>query len=107
MVKANLDDQESLKAVMEGAYAVFAVTNFFESNDPEKETQQVCGEGSCQSLVSETIIIPDSVRKKLLRHLQISSVSYRAASIIIRNTGRDSLGDFYSPWLWIATEAGG
>ena len=82
MVKANLDDQESLKAVMEGAYAVFAVTNFFESNDPEKETQQVCGEGSCQSLVSETIIIPHSVRKTfklhLLRHLQTSSVSYRA-----------------------------
>ena len=41
MVKADLDDQESLKKAIEGAYGVFAVTNYFESKDAEKETQQV------------------------------------------------------------------
>ncbi|UCH65454.1 MAG: NmrA/HSCARG family protein [Ignavibacterium sp.] len=40
VVAADLDDYESLKKAFEGAYGVFAVTNFWEHFSPEKETAQ-------------------------------------------------------------------
>lgn len=38
--QATLDDKDSLKKVLEGAYAVFAVTNFWEHMDAEREKKQ-------------------------------------------------------------------
>lgn len=40
MVKADLDDPASLEAAFAGAYAVYAVTNFWEHLKPEKEVEQ-------------------------------------------------------------------
>jgi uncharacterized protein YbjT (DUF2867 family) len=40
VVKANIDDAESLKKAFAGAYGVFAVTNFWEHFSGEKEKQQ-------------------------------------------------------------------
>jgi uncharacterized protein YbjT (DUF2867 family) len=40
LVKADLDDYESLKKSFTGAYGVFAVTNFWEHFSPEKEIAQ-------------------------------------------------------------------
>ncbi|MDH3268500.1 MAG: NmrA/HSCARG family protein [Ignavibacteria bacterium] len=40
VVKADLDDYESLKKAFEGAYGVFGITNFWEHFSPEKETEQ-------------------------------------------------------------------
>lgn len=40
VVKADLDDYESLKKAFEGAYGVFGITNFWEHYSPEKETEQ-------------------------------------------------------------------
>lgn len=40
VVKADLDDVESLKSALKGSYGAFAVTNFWESMDGNKETQQ-------------------------------------------------------------------
>ncbi|CZR56703.1 related to nitrogen metabolic regulation protein nmr [Phialocephala subalpina] len=40
LVKADLDDKESLKKALEGAYAVFAVTNWQEVLDKKREVQQ-------------------------------------------------------------------
>lgn len=40
VVKANLDDYESLKKAFEGTYGVFGVTNFWEHFSPEKEMAQ-------------------------------------------------------------------
>ncbi|RAL61768.1 hypothetical protein DID88_002832 [Monilinia fructigena] len=39
-VAANLNDVESLKAALKGAYAVFAVTNFWENQSAEVEKKQ-------------------------------------------------------------------
>lgn len=40
VVEANLDDVESLKSAFHGAYAAYAVTNFWEHMSPEKELTQ-------------------------------------------------------------------
>lgn len=40
VVRANLDDPASLEKAIRGSYGVFAVTNFWESMDGAKETQQ-------------------------------------------------------------------
>ncbi|SJX64115.1 uncharacterized protein SRS1_14770 [Sporisorium reilianum f. sp. reilianum] len=40
VVRANLDDPASLNKALGGSYGVFAVTNFWESMDGAKETQQ-------------------------------------------------------------------
>ena len=40
VVKADLDDNESLKKAFEGTYGVFGVTNFWEHLSPEKEMAQ-------------------------------------------------------------------
>jgi len=40
LVKADLDDQESLKKAFAGSYGVFAVTNFWEHGLKQKEIQQ-------------------------------------------------------------------
>ncbi|KAF8857511.1 NAD(P)-binding protein [Acephala macrosclerotiorum] len=40
LVKADLDNKESLKKALDGAYAVFAVTNWQEVLDKEREVQQ-------------------------------------------------------------------
>lgn len=40
VVRANLDDVASLKEALKDSYGVFAVTNFWESMDGAKETQQ-------------------------------------------------------------------
>lgn len=40
VVRADLDDPASLKKALDGSYGVFAVTNFWESMDGAKETQQ-------------------------------------------------------------------
>jgi uncharacterized protein YbjT (DUF2867 family) len=40
VVSANLDNQDSLKKAFEGAYGVFAITNFWEHFSPEKEMEQ-------------------------------------------------------------------
>ena len=40
VIKADLDDYESLKKEFEGAYGVFGVTNFWEHFSPEKEMAQ-------------------------------------------------------------------
>lgn len=40
VVSADLDDTESLKRAFKGAYGVYAVTNFWEHFNPEKETAQ-------------------------------------------------------------------
>jgi uncharacterized protein YbjT (DUF2867 family) len=40
IVKADLDDEDSLRRAFEGAYGVFCVTNFWEHFSPEKETAQ-------------------------------------------------------------------
>ncbi|EST08096.1 NmrA-like protein [Kalmanozyma brasiliensis GHG001] len=40
VVRADLDDVESLKKAIDGSYGVLAVTNFWESMDGAKETQQ-------------------------------------------------------------------
>lgn len=39
-VAANLNDVESLKSALKGAYGVFAVTNFWESQSAEVEKKQ-------------------------------------------------------------------
>jgi uncharacterized protein YbjT (DUF2867 family) len=39
--KADLDDKDSLQAAFEGAYGVFALTNFWEHMSPAKEYAQV------------------------------------------------------------------
>ena len=39
--KADMDDGESLLPVFEGAYGVFAVTNYWEHFSPERELAQV------------------------------------------------------------------
>ena len=39
--KADMDDGESLLPVFEGAYGVFAVTNYWEHFSPERELNQV------------------------------------------------------------------
>ena len=41
VTKANFDDMESLLRAVTGAYGCFAVTNFWELMDQEKEKQQV------------------------------------------------------------------
>jgi uncharacterized protein YbjT (DUF2867 family) len=41
VVAADLDDENSLKRALEGAYGAFCVTNFWEHFSPEKETEQV------------------------------------------------------------------
>jgi uncharacterized protein YbjT (DUF2867 family) len=40
VVRADLDDEESLRRAFEGAYGAFCVTNFWEHFSPEKETTQ-------------------------------------------------------------------
>jgi uncharacterized protein YbjT (DUF2867 family) len=40
VVRADLDDEESLKRAFAGAHGAFCVTNFWEHFSPEKETQQ-------------------------------------------------------------------
>lgn len=40
VVPADLDNQDSLKKAFEGAYGVFALTNFWEHFSPEKEMEQ-------------------------------------------------------------------
>lgn len=40
VVRAELDDEASLRAAFEGAYGAFCVTNFWEHFSPEKETTQ-------------------------------------------------------------------
>jgi uncharacterized protein YbjT (DUF2867 family) len=40
VVKADLDDEASLRAAFDGAYGAFCVTNFWEHFSPEKETAQ-------------------------------------------------------------------
>jgi uncharacterized protein YbjT (DUF2867 family) len=40
VVRADLDDPESLRAAFQGAHGVFGVTNFWEHFSPEKEQQQ-------------------------------------------------------------------
>lgn len=40
VVRADLDDLDSVKKAIDGSYGVFAVTNFWESMDGNKETQQ-------------------------------------------------------------------
>jgi hypothetical protein len=39
-LQASLEDKESLRLIVKGAYAVFAVTNWNEIMDKERETQQ-------------------------------------------------------------------
>jgi uncharacterized protein YbjT (DUF2867 family) len=39
-VKADADDKESLRRAMKGAYAVYAVTNFWEKMSADVEMQQ-------------------------------------------------------------------
>ena len=41
-MEANSEDPESLKKALEGAYGVYAVTNYWEVSDIDKEIQQVC-----------------------------------------------------------------
>ena len=40
-MEANSEDPESLKKALEGAYGVYAVTNYWEVSDIDKEIQQV------------------------------------------------------------------
>src|SRR5688500_10425801 len=40
VVRADLDDVESLKAAFRGCYGAFCLTNFWEHFSPEKETAQ-------------------------------------------------------------------
>ena len=41
VIKADLDDAESIKQVLSGAYGVFLVTNYWEHTDTDREIQQV------------------------------------------------------------------
>ncbi|KAH8591019.1 NmrA-like family protein [Bisporella sp. PMI_857] len=61
VLKADLDDKESLRVVLKDAYGVFAVTNFMDSFDVEREIQQgknvadIAKELSIQHLIWSTL----------------------------------------------------
>ncbi|KAE8137820.1 hypothetical protein BDV38DRAFT_282749 [Aspergillus pseudotamarii] len=62
LVTGDLNDKESLRPVIKGAYGVFAVTNFWEIFSAEKEVQQgkntaeVCKEEGVQHLVWSSLL---------------------------------------------------
>ena len=41
VVFADLDDEESIRTVLQGAYGVFIVTNYWEHCDKNREIKQV------------------------------------------------------------------
>ena len=55
VVQADLDDIASLKAVLEGAYATFVVSDFHKIKDADKETQQV-GARLCYRLSDKEVL---------------------------------------------------
>jgi uncharacterized protein YbjT (DUF2867 family) len=60
-VAASLDDAESLKKAMQGAYAVYAMTNYWESLDEKKEYQQ-------------GVNVVDAAKESGVQHLIISTL---------------------------------
>lgn len=75
VVSANMDEKASLKAALEGAYAVFAVTNFWEHMDPERETRQginvaeVAAELGVQHFIYSSLINVTEVSKGRYTHV--------------------------------------
>ncbi|MCJ1357649.1 MAG: hypothetical protein MMC33_007645 [Icmadophila ericetorum] len=72
VVAANLEDKDSLFAAIKGAYAVFAVTNFWEKMDGELEKKQgmniadACKESEVQHLIWSSLIHVKRLTKGVL-----------------------------------------
>ncbi|KAL1686741.1 hypothetical protein GGG16DRAFT_63608 [Schizophyllum commune] len=72
VVSANLDDKESLRTAIKGSYGVFAVTNFWEYIDGDREIAQgkniadVCKEESVQHTIWSSVLNVTKLSKGVL-----------------------------------------
>ncbi|TAQ87469.1 hypothetical protein B7494_g4208 [Chlorociboria aeruginascens] len=74
-IAADLNDASTLKAALKGAYAVFAVTNFWEKGDPEVEFNQgkaiadAAKEAGIQHFVWSSLLNITELSKGVLTHV--------------------------------------
>ncbi|OJJ46841.1 hypothetical protein ASPZODRAFT_131733 [Penicilliopsis zonata CBS 506.65] len=75
VVQADLNDSESLRTAIRGAYGVYAVTNFWEHLDGQKEIEQgkriadICVEEGVQHLVWSSLLNVTKLTNGVLSHV--------------------------------------